>query len=152
MKKLSLILIALCTCATFYCERDTNRKKEWPRDLEPRLSNASEWNTWHPDAARRTESYQPCIQIDTADDARYALSFWPRCLDKAIAVVKAGAFKAADYGVYSFMKNGGCSLAPLGTFEGKVPAEVMAKVAEKEKAIKVGSLTVEINDEEPKSS
>ena len=95
MKKLSLILIALCTCATFYCERDTNRKKEWPRDLEPRLSNASEWNTWHPDAARRTESYQPCIQIDTADDARYALSFWPRCLDKAIAVLEKRAEESA---------------------------------------------------------
>ena len=49
------------------------------------------------------------------------------------------------------MKEGGCSLAPLGTFEGKVPAEAMAKVAEKEKAIKDGSFTVEINDAEPKS-
>jgi basic membrane lipoprotein Med (substrate-binding protein (PBP1-ABC) superfamily) len=50
------------------------------------------------------------------------------------------------------MKAGGCSLSPLGTFEGKVPADVMAKVAEKEKAIKDGSFTVEINDTEPKSS
>jgi basic membrane lipoprotein Med (substrate-binding protein (PBP1-ABC) superfamily) len=50
------------------------------------------------------------------------------------------------------MNAGGCSLAPLGTFEGKVPAEVVALVAEKEKAIKDGSFTVEINDEEPKSS
>jgi basic membrane protein A and related proteins len=73
-------------------------------------------------------------------------------LKKAIAEVKAGTFKAADYGVYSFMKEGGCSLAPLGTFAGKVPAEVMTKVAEKEKAIKDGSFTVEINDAEPKSS
>jgi len=72
-------------------------------------------------------------------------------LDKAVAEVKAGTFKAEDYGVYSYMKNGGCSLAPLGTFEGKVPAEVMAKVAEKEKAIKDGSFTVEINDSEPKA-
>jgi len=73
-------------------------------------------------------------------------------LDKAVAEVKAGTFKAEDYGVYSFMKNGGCSLAPLGTFDGKVPADVMAKVAEKEKAIKDGSFTVEIDDSEPKSS
>jgi hypothetical protein len=42
-------------------------------------------------------------------------------LDMAIAMVKAGTFKADNYGVYSFMKEGGCSLAPLGTFEGKVP-------------------------------
>jgi basic membrane lipoprotein Med (substrate-binding protein (PBP1-ABC) superfamily) len=81
-----------------------------------------------------------------------ALWHFEPTLDKAIAEVKAGTFKAEDYGVYSFMKNGGCSLAPLGTFEGKVPADVMAKVAEKEKAIKDGSFTVEVNDAEPKSS
>src|SRR5262245_6393291 len=79
-----------------------------------------------------------------------ALWHFEPTLDKAIAEVKAGTFKADDYGVYSFMKAGGCSLAPLGTFEGKVPAEVMAKVAEKEKAIKDGSLVTPINDEEPK--
>ena len=50
------------------------------------------------------------------------------------------------------MNAGGCSLAPLGTFDGKVPAEVMAKVAEKEAAIKDGSFTVAIDDSEPKSS
>ncbi|WP_297770255.1 BMP family protein [uncultured Roseovarius sp.] len=73
-------------------------------------------------------------------------------LDAAIAAVNAGEFEAADYGVYSFMKEGGCSLAPLGTFEGKVPEEAMALVAEREAAIKAGEFTVEINDEEPKSS
>ena len=66
-------------------------------------------------------------------------------------VVKAGQFKAEDYGVYSFMKAGGCSLAPLGTFETKVPDAIKAKVTEKEKAIKDGSFTVEINDAEPKA-
>jgi len=81
-----------------------------------------------------------------------ALWHFEPTLDKAIAEVKAGTFKAADYGVYSLMKHGGSSLAPLGTFEGKVPAEVMAKVAEKEKAIKDGSFVVEIDDTEPKSS
>ncbi len=72
-------------------------------------------------------------------------------LDAAIAKVKAGEFKADDYGVYSFMKEGGCSLAPLGTFEGKVPEEAMTMVEEKTAAIKAGEFTVEINDEEPKS-
>ncbi|MEO3997991.1 BMP family protein [Mesorhizobium sp. CAU 1732] len=81
-----------------------------------------------------------------------ALWHFEPTLDKAIAEVKAGTFTAADYGVYSFMKEGGCSIAPLGTFEGKVSAETMAMVAEKEAAIKDGSFTVEINDEEPKSS
>jgi basic membrane lipoprotein Med (substrate-binding protein (PBP1-ABC) superfamily) len=81
-----------------------------------------------------------------------ALWHFEPTLDKAVAEVKAGTFKADDYGVYSLMKNGGCSLAPLGTFESKVPDEIKAKVAEKEKAIKDGSFVVEINDSEPKSS
>jgi basic membrane protein A and related proteins len=81
-----------------------------------------------------------------------ALWHFEPTLDKAIAEVKAGSFKAADYGIYSFMKEGGCSVSPLGTFKDKVPADVMAKVTEKEKAIKAGSLTVKIDDSEPKSS
>jgi basic membrane lipoprotein Med (substrate-binding protein (PBP1-ABC) superfamily) len=95
--------------------------------------------------------------IDTQEDypetvVASALWHFEPTLDKAIAEVRAGTFKAADYGVYSFMKDGGCSLAPLGTFDDKVPAEVKALVAEKEAAIKAGTLTVEINDEEPKSN
>ena len=73
-------------------------------------------------------------------------------LQAALAAISAGSFTAANYGVYSFMKEGGCSLAPLGTFEGKVPEEALAMVAEKEAAIKAGDLVVEINDEEPTSS
>ena len=49
------------------------------------------------------------------------------------------------------MKEGGCSLSPLGTFSGKVPADVMAKVTKKEATIKDGSFTVKIDDNEPKS-
>lgn len=95
--------------------------------------------------------------IDTQADypetvAASALWHFEPTLDAALAKVKAGTFKAEDYGIYSFMKHGGCSLAPLGTFEGKVPEEAVKLVAEKEAAIKDGSFTVEINDEEPKSS
>jgi basic membrane lipoprotein Med (substrate-binding protein (PBP1-ABC) superfamily) len=81
-----------------------------------------------------------------------ALWHFEPTLNKAIAEVQAGTFQAANYGIYSFMKEGGCSLAPLGTFEGKVPAEVMALVAEREAAIKDGSFTVAIDDNEPKAS
>lgn len=81
-----------------------------------------------------------------------ALWHFEPTLDHAIAMVKAGTFKAENYGQFSFMKEGGCSLAPLGTFEGKVPEEAMKLVAEREAAIKAGSFTVAINDEEPKSS
>ena len=73
-------------------------------------------------------------------------------LDAAIAEVKGGTFKAADYGKYSFMAEGGSSLAPLGTFDGKVPQAALDLVAAKQAAIMDGSFSVEINDEEPKSS
>jgi len=72
-------------------------------------------------------------------------------IDKAIAAVKAGAFKAEDYGPYSMMKHGGSSLAPLGTFASKVPAPLLAQVQAKEKAILAGSFTVKVDDNAPKA-
>ena len=81
-----------------------------------------------------------------------ALWHFEPALNAALAAVQAGGFKAEDYGPFAFMKAGGCSLAPLGTFDGKVPAEAMALVAVKEAAIKDGSFTVTIDDNEPKSS
>lgn len=73
-------------------------------------------------------------------------------LDKAISEVKAGTFKAADYGVYSFMNEGGNVLAPLGTFEGKVPEAASDLIKKREAEIMSGDYTVEINDAEPASS
>ena len=73
-------------------------------------------------------------------------------IDRAIGLAKAGKFAAEDYGQYSMMKFKGSSLAPLGTFEGKVPAALMAKVRAKEKAILAGSFTVKIDDKEPKAA
>lgn len=81
-----------------------------------------------------------------------ALWHFEPTLNAALAKVAAGTFTAENYGVYSFMKEGGCSLAPLGTFEGKVPEAALALVTAREGAIKDGSFVVEINDEEPKSS
>ncbi len=95
--------------------------------------------------------------IDTQKDypdtvVASALWHFEPTLDAAIAALKANAFKAADYGEYSFMSKGGCSLAPFGTFDGKIPADVKAKVEEKQAALKAGKLNVGINDNEPKSS
>lgn len=73
-------------------------------------------------------------------------------MDAAIAAVKDGSFTAADYGPYSFLKAGGCSLAPYGTFEGKIPQAAVDLVNQRTAEIKDGSFVVEINDEEPKSS
>jgi basic membrane protein A len=81
-----------------------------------------------------------------------ALWHFEPTLNAAVAAVQGGTFAADNYGVYSYMTAGGCSLAPLGTFEGKVPVEVMALVAAKEAAIRDGSFTVTIDDSEPASS
>jgi len=72
--------------------------------------------------------------------------------DRAIKLVKEGKFSAEDYGQYSMMKYKGSSLAPLGTFEKKVPADVVTKMRAKEKAILAGSFTVVVDDNQPKSS
>lgn len=81
-----------------------------------------------------------------------ALWHFEPTLDAAIAAVQAGSFAAADYGVYSFMRHGGCSLAPLGSFADRVPAAALALVAGREAAIRAGSFTVAIDDSEPRST
>ncbi len=73
-------------------------------------------------------------------------------IDRAIKMVKGGTFKAEDYGPYSMMKHKGSELAPLGTFASKVPADLMAKVKAKEKAILGGTFTVKVDDGQPKST
>lgn len=95
--------------------------------------------------------------INTQDkypDTVVASALWNMepTIDRAIKQVKAGKFTAEDYGQYSMMKYKGSELAPLGTFEKKVPAEVVAKVRAKEKAIMDGKFTVKVNDGQPKSS
>ena len=73
-------------------------------------------------------------------------------IDRAIKLVREGKFAAEDYGVYSTMKYKGAELAPLGTFEKKVPAAVVAKVRAKEKAILDGKFVVKVDDSQPKST
>ncbi len=73
-------------------------------------------------------------------------------VDRAIQAVKAGTYKAEDYGPYSMMKHKGSSLAPLGTFEKKVPADLAAKVKAREADILAGKFTVKVNDSQPKTT
>ena len=70
----------------------------------------------------------------------------------AISRVKAGTFKAENYKEWTMMQKGGASLAPFYEFDDKIPAEAKAKVEEIKAQILAGSFTVDINDEEPKSS
>jgi basic membrane protein A len=93
--------------------------------------------------------------IDTQDkypDTVVASALWNMepTVDVALKAVKEGKFKAEDLGKYSMMQFKGSELAPLGTFEKKIPAELIAKVKAKEKAILDGSFKVAVNDNQPK--
>jgi len=48
------------------------------------------------------------------------------------------------------MKYKGSELSPLRTFEKKIPADLVAKVRAKEKAIYDGKASVKIDDNQPK--
>ncbi len=93
--------------------------------------------------------------INTQDkypDTVVASALWNMepTIDLAIKAAKEGKFKADDYGVYSTMKHKGSELAPLGSFDAKVPAELKAKVQAKEKAIRDGKFAVKVDDQQPK--
>ncbi|MFN0185017.1 MAG: BMP family protein [Aquabacterium sp.] len=95
--------------------------------------------------------------INTQDkypDTVVASALWHMepTIDAALAAVKGGKFKPEDYGRYSHMGVKGSSLAPLGTFEKKIPADLVAKVQAKEKAIHAGSFKVKVDDTQPKST
>jgi len=70
----------------------------------------------------------------------------------AISEVEAGTFKAEDYRDWTMMAKGGASLAPYYEFDSKIAADVKAEVAKTAEAIKSGAKTIEINDNEPKST
>lgn len=73
-------------------------------------------------------------------------------VDRAIALVREGKFVAENYGVYSHMIHGGSSLAPLGTFETRVPEAIRALVQQRQQEILAGTFTVQINDDQPRST
>ncbi len=73
-------------------------------------------------------------------------------INEALKQVKAGTFKGEDFGKYSTMKYKGSELAPLGTFEKKVPADLVAKVKAKEADILSGKFVVKVDDSVPKST
>lgn len=91
------------------------------------------------------ESYPETVVVS-------ALWHFEPTLQAAIDAVRDGSFTADNYGVYSYLAAGGSSLSPYGTFEGRIPPEVAALVEEREAAIRAGTFTVEIDDDEPQSS
>ena len=71
-------------------------------------------------------------------------------IDRAIKLVKEGKFTAEDYGVLFDDEVQGRELAPLGTFEKKVPAADVTKVNAREKEILDGKFVVKVDDSQPK--
>jgi basic membrane lipoprotein Med (substrate-binding protein (PBP1-ABC) superfamily) len=71
-------------------------------------------------------------------------------IERALEAVRGGAFKAEDYGQYSMMKFKGSELSPLGSFESRIPADLVRRVREREKAILDGKFTVKVDDAAPK--
>jgi basic membrane protein A len=109
------------------------------------------------DAAKERKVLAIGNVINTQDkypDTVVASALWNMepTIDRALKMVKDGKFKAEDYGQYSMMKYKGSELAPLGTFEKKVPADIVTKVRAKEKAILDGKFTVKVDDSQPKST
>ena len=91
--------------------------------------------------------------IDTSGDypeTIMASALWHMepTIDRAIAAVADGSFEAADYGQYSFMGYGGGSMV---VDESLVPAEVLARVREREQEIRDGLFRVNVNDTAPVS-
>ena len=91
--------------------------------------------------------------IDTSGDypeTIMASALWHMepTIDRAIEAVTNGSFEAADYGQYSFMGYGGGSMV---VDENLVPADVLAKVREREQEIRDGLFRVNVNDAAPVS-
>ena len=109
------------------------------------------------DAAKERKVLAIGNVINTQDkypDTVAASALWNMepTIDAALKAVKAGQFKAEDYGKYSTMKYKGSELAPLGSFEKKLPAELLAKVRAREKDIADGKFSVKVDDGQPKGS
>lgn len=73
-------------------------------------------------------------------------------IERALTMIRRGAFKADDYGKYSQMRYQGAVLAPLGSFEGKVPGALMARVRARQQTMLDGSFTIKLNHTLPQSS
>ncbi len=108
------------------------------------------------DAAKERQVLAIGNVIDTQaqyPDTVVASALWNMepTIDAALKAVKAGAFKAEDYGKYSTMKHKGSELSPLGSFAAKVPKAVMDKVAARQKEILAGTFKVKVDDNPPKA-
>ncbi|MGE0239300.1 MAG: BMP family protein [Parvibaculaceae bacterium] len=107
------------------------------------------------DAAKERKVLAIGNVIDTqADypDTMVASAIWNTepMIDAAIAKVRDGTFTGESYEAYASLKAGGAALAPLGTFEGKLPEDLVARVRKREEEIRSGAFKVTRDDSEVK--
>lgn len=65
--------------------------------------------------------------------------------------VASGAYTAQDLKDFSMVAKGGASLAPFHATENKIPADLLAKVKDKEAQIKNGLFRVDIDEAQPQA-
>jgi basic membrane protein A len=109
------------------------------------------------DAARERKVLAIGNVIDTQPnypDTVVASALWNMepTIGAALKAVRAGKFGAEDYGQWRTMTVKGSELAPLGTFEKRVPAALIKRVHEREAAILAGKFKVRIDDAQPRST
>ncbi len=72
-------------------------------------------------------------------------------VEYVISQVKAGVYTAQDLKDFSMVAKGGASLAPFHATESKIPADLLAKVREREQQIKDGLFRVDIDENQPQA-
>lgn len=74
-------------------------------------------------------------------------------VEAVLKQLRDGTFKEANLAEYSFMKNGGSSLAPFNTaVTGGIPAALITQIQAKEKDMKSGAFTTPVNEKTPAGS
>ena len=74
-------------------------------------------------------------------------------VEEVLKEFKAGTLHSQNLGQYSYMKNGGSSLAPINTdIPGGIPQALIDKVTAKQKAIMDGTFTTPIDEKAPGGS
>jgi basic membrane protein A and related proteins len=74
-------------------------------------------------------------------------------VEAVLKQLRDGTFKEANLAEFSFMKNGGSSLAPFNTaVTGGIPASLITQVQAKEKDMKSGAFTTPVDEKTPAGS
>ena len=75
---------------------------------------------------------------------------WPT-VSRAVKLVQAKLYTAADFGDFSYMAKGGAYLAPYHAWDSKLPADVKDMVAKRAADIIAGNFRVDVNEGVPQS-